>query len=134
MNTLNYITCLPVTLVINRFSKEQLIEIGKQLQSLLVLPKIKLVKQVPFFPAQFYRISDTVRLERKMLQEANHALLEALDRIKVRATYQVVRGSHPSQLSKKGGVIIQTMIEFTKWFISLEASIETHSVAIAVNG
>lgn len=133
MDIQSHIVHLQVTLVIDRLSREQLAEVGKRLQSLPAMPKIRLVKQVPFFPAQFYGPSDTSKLERKMLREATPALLEALDRVGVRATYQVVRGSHPSQLSAKGRVIIQTMIEFTKWFASLEALIEMQIGAEVAN-
>lgn len=123
---------LPVILVINRFPTQQLAEIGKQLQSLPVLPSMKLVKQVPFFPAQFYGVSDASHLEREMLQEATHTLLETLDRVGIHATYQVVRG-HPSQLSARGGLVIQTMTEFTRWFAALEVSIEAHAAVMVAN-
>lgn len=51
---------LPVTLVIDRFSSKQLWEIGQQLQSLTSLPAITLLKQVSFFPAQFYGIPNSI--------------------------------------------------------------------------
>ena len=112
MDTMNFAARLPVTLVINRFSMQELAQMGKQLQSLHGLPPIKLVKQVPFFPVKFYDISDMPHLERKMLQEATLTLLEALDTLGVRAMYQVVRGSNPSRLHPVPVFVSNSYISF----------------------
>lgn len=114
-------THLPIILVVNRFSSQQLARIGQQLQGLPSVPAIKLVKQVPLFPAQFYGLSDASRLERELIQEATQDLLAGLEQLGVRATYQLIRGSHPSQLSLKNTRVIQSMAEFTQWFATLEA-------------
>lgn len=106
---------------------------GKRLQSLSVLPPIKLIKQVPFFSAQLYGISDTSYLERKTRQEATLTLLEALDKLGMRATYQIVCGSNPSQLPANIGMVIRTMTEFTSWFALLEISMEPYSTTALVD-
>lgn len=124
---------VPVTLVVDRFSSKQLLEMSQQLQSLTLLPAITLVKQVPFFLAQFYRIADAVSLEKQVIQEATRTLLEALDILGVRANYQIVRGSNPSQLASRGGVVIQTMAQFNGW-LALEVPEKSRPVAGLVNG
>ena len=124
---------VPVTLVIDRFSSKQLREVGQQLQSLTLLPAITLVKQVPFFPAQFYGIPDSVALEKQVIQEATRTLFEALEILGVRATYQIVRGSNPSKLASRGGVVIQTMAQFNGW-LALEVPEKSRPVAGLVNG
>ena len=123
-------THLPLILVVNRFSSQQLATIGQQLQRLPRIPAIKLVKQVPLFPAQFYGLSDASRLERELIQEATQDLLAALDKLGVQATYQVIRGSHPSQLSLKNTQVIQSMADFTQWFSALEASMEVRAATV----
>ena len=123
----------PVTFVIDRFSSKQLLEMGEQLQSLTLLPAITLVKQVPFFPAQFYGIADSVYLEKQVIQEAKRTLLEALDLLGVRATYEIVRGSNPSRLASRGGIVIQTMAEFNAW-LPLEVPEKSRPVVGVVNG
>ena len=133
MDAMNSDAYLPVTLVINQFSMQELAKMGKRLQLLSVLPPIKLVKQVPFFPVQFYGISDTSYVERKTLQEATLTLLEALDKLGVRATYQIVRGSNPSQLSAEIGIVIRTMAEFARWFALLETSMEAYTATALVD-
>lgn len=133
MNT-NPIFNLPLTLVIDRFSSKQLIEMGEQLQSITVLPSITLVKQVPFFPAQFYGISESLSLEKQVIQEATRKLLEALEIVGVRATYQIIRGSNPSVLASREGTVIQTMAQFNAWLALMEAPEKSHSVAAVVNG
>lgn len=119
MNT-NYIFNVPVSLVIDRFSSKQLAEAGKLLRSLSSLPAITLVKRVPFFPAQFYGVPDSLYLERQVIQQATLTLLDALEILGVRASYKIVRGSNPSRLSLRDGMVIQTMAELKTWLASLE--------------
>lgn len=125
---------LPVTWVIDRFASQQLAEVGQQLQSLTTLPAITLVKQVPFFSAQFYVIPDVLSLEKQVIREATRVLSETLKIMGIRATYKVIRGSNPSQLSLRKGIVIQTMADVNTWLALLEESVESRQIPVSANG
>ena len=116
------LSALPVFLNLDRFSIEDLGQLGKLLRTLPKIPEITLIKSVPFFPAPFYSIVGIQDLEKKQLDEAKAALLIAVAKMGIPVRHQIVRSKSPWALSKvmRGGRLINTTAALTAWLGSLK--------------